>query len=153
MRGAVRFEDVLTDQSDDPAIARLRGVTSIVYDDDLDRTYPDRYATVVEIATRDAATHSCRVDYARGTVENPMSREEIVAKFDDLAGRRCDRAQCDHIRATVEQRTTRGQRSGAVRRARHCVTGGFAGGQARAMLPRRSGTGERGEISHAPVVT
>jgi 2-methylcitrate dehydratase PrpD len=57
-----------------------------VADDELDKSFPERYATVVEVTTHDGALHRERVDYARGCPQNPVTYEEIAAKFADLAG-------------------------------------------------------------------
>lgn len=74
------------DRRADPRIDALSRRVRVVADDALDRTFPERYATIVEVATRDGRRLSERVDYARGCPENPVTYEEIVAKFADLAG-------------------------------------------------------------------
>ena len=88
VRRQVDFADVIEDRSDEPIIADLIGRTSFVPDDDLDPLYPERYATVIRVTTRDKTAHERRVDYARGTPENAMSDEEIVTKFRRLASGR-----------------------------------------------------------------
>jgi 2-methylcitrate dehydratase PrpD len=49
----------------------------------LERLYPRR-ETVVEVTLTDGTHLSERVEAVRGTAENPMTREEVVAKCRDL---------------------------------------------------------------------
>ena len=52
-------------------------------EDELERLLPKRVA-VVEIALNDGTQLRERNDTVRGTPENPMSRDEVVAKARDL---------------------------------------------------------------------
>jgi 2-methylcitrate dehydratase PrpD len=81
----VTFDDILQDRREDPGIDALSRKVRVLADDELDQTFPERYATIVEVTTRDGKMHSGRVDYARGCPQNPVSYEEITAKFFDLA--------------------------------------------------------------------
>lgn len=81
----VTIDDILHDRRADPEIDALSRRVRVVADDELDKTFPERYATIVEVATRDGRVHRGRVDYARGCPENPVGYDEIVAKFNDLA--------------------------------------------------------------------
>jgi 2-methylcitrate dehydratase PrpD len=67
----------------DPAILRQRAKVELVSDEGLDRLLPHRVA-IVEITLRDGSSLTERVDAVRGTAENPMTRDEIVAKSRDL---------------------------------------------------------------------
>ena len=97
VRGAVRFADVLADRSEEPEIRRLSGVTTLIPDDELDRRYPERYATELEILTDDGTRHARRVEWPRGCPQNPMSEDEIVAKFLDLTEARVGRSAGEAI--------------------------------------------------------
>jgi 2-methylcitrate dehydratase PrpD len=81
----VTIDDILQDRRADPEIDALSRRVRVLADDDLDRTFPERYATIVELTTRDGRSHAGRVDYARGCPQNPVTYEEIGAKFFDLA--------------------------------------------------------------------
>jgi 2-methylcitrate dehydratase PrpD len=89
-RGVVDFADVIVDRSDEPAIHRLAAATTFVHDDALDPLYPARYVTRLALTDRDGRTHERRVDWARGTPQNPMRDDEILAKFHRLAEDRVD---------------------------------------------------------------
>jgi 2-methylcitrate dehydratase PrpD len=67
----------------DPAVLRERAKIQIVPDAELEKLLPKRVA-IVEAAFTDGTRLTERVDAVRGTAENPMSREEVVAKARDL---------------------------------------------------------------------
>ena len=100
-RGVVDFADVIVDRSAEPAIRRLADATRFVHDDELDPLYPERYVTHLAVTGRDGRVHEQRVDWARGTPENPMGDDEIVAKFHRLAGDRVNPGVADRIAGVV----------------------------------------------------
>ena len=67
----------------DGAVLRQRAKVQLVHDDELERLMPRREA-VVEVTLADGMRVSERVGNVRGTAENPMSREDIIAKARDL---------------------------------------------------------------------
>jgi 2-methylcitrate dehydratase PrpD len=69
----------------DPDILRQRAKVTLMGDEELEKRLPAREATV-EITLNDGTTLTQHVDAVRGTAENPMSREEIIAKSRDLIG-------------------------------------------------------------------
>ncbi|MBM3819936.1 MAG: MmgE/PrpD family protein [Acidimicrobiia bacterium] len=72
-----------TARMNDAAVRRERAKIQYVPDPDLARLLPVRVA-VVEVTLTDGTTLSDRVEAVRGTVRNPMTREEIVDKARDL---------------------------------------------------------------------
>jgi len=67
----------------DPAILRQRAKVKLIKDADLERLMPRREA-IVEVTLTDGKVLSDRVGNVRGTMENPMTRDEIIAKARDL---------------------------------------------------------------------
>jgi 2-methylcitrate dehydratase PrpD len=67
----------------DAAVLRERAKINLVPDDELERLMPLRVA-ILEVTLQDGARLIYRVDNVRGTPENPMTREEVVAKARDL---------------------------------------------------------------------
>jgi 2-methylcitrate dehydratase PrpD len=67
----------------DPEILRQRAKVRLVGDQELERLMPRRVG-IVEVTLNDGTKFSERVDNVRGTVENPMPREEVIAKARDL---------------------------------------------------------------------
>jgi len=70
----------------DAAVADLSQRTSVIADDELDRLFPDYYASIVQIRTRSGPTLERRNDIARGYPESPLDAQELDAKFRALAG-------------------------------------------------------------------
>ena len=67
----------------DPAILRERAKVKLVPDEELEKLMPRRQA-IVEITLADGKRLSEHVDSVRGTAHNPMTREEVIAKAQDL---------------------------------------------------------------------
>jgi 2-methylcitrate dehydratase PrpD len=68
---------------EDPAILRERAKVQLVPDEQLERRMPRREA-IVEVTLADGTHLSEHVEAVRGTAENPMTRDEVVAKARDL---------------------------------------------------------------------
>jgi 2-methylcitrate dehydratase PrpD len=67
----------------DPAVLAVRAKVELVPDETLEKLIPVRVA-IVEVTLKDGTQLSERVDAVRGTPDNPMPREEVVAKARDL---------------------------------------------------------------------
>jgi 2-methylcitrate dehydratase PrpD len=67
----------------DPATLRERAKINLLSDEELERLMPLRVA-VLEVTLTDGTHLNGRVDNVRGTPENPMTRDEIIAKARDL---------------------------------------------------------------------
>ncbi len=83
----LRVADIFIDRRiADRRVAGLASRIEIASDPELDKLFPDYYASVVEIRTRSGKTYSRRNDIARGYPESPLSRAELEEKFDRLVG-------------------------------------------------------------------
>jgi 2-methylcitrate dehydratase PrpD len=67
----------------DPLILQERAKIKLVGDEELERRLPAREA-IVEVRLKGGTRLSQRVNAVRGTAENPMTRDEVVAKSRDL---------------------------------------------------------------------
>ena len=67
----------------DPAVLRERAKIQLVPDEELEKLIPVRVA-IVEVTLNDGTRLSERVEHVRGTPENPMTTEEVVAKAREL---------------------------------------------------------------------
>jgi 2-methylcitrate dehydratase PrpD len=72
-----------TPRMKDPAVLRQRAKVQLVHDEELERLMPRREA-IVDVTLNVGRQMSERVGSVRGTAENPMSREDIIAKARDL---------------------------------------------------------------------
>jgi len=70
-----------------------------VRDPELGKVYPERWPAVAEITTRAGQTHAARIDCPRGDPKNPMTQEELIAKFHNLATPALDE---EHRKKTVD---------------------------------------------------
>jgi 2-methylcitrate dehydratase PrpD len=67
----------------DAAILRERAKVTLAPDEGLEKLIPSR-VTIVEVTLADGTKLVERVDAVRGTSDNPMTRDEVVAKARDL---------------------------------------------------------------------
>jgi 2-methylcitrate dehydratase PrpD len=101
--GQVMIDDILQDRMRHPEVARLRPHTRLVADPELDGVWPEAYASIVEVTTRDGRHLSARVDHAKGTMENPLTPEEIHRKYQTLATTVTSAAHAEQIAEIVEK--------------------------------------------------
>jgi len=65
----------------DPRIWTLLPKIKVVADPEIDDLFPAVKRAIVRITTNDGAVYEEQVDHAKGSPENPMSDDDIVAKF------------------------------------------------------------------------
>ncbi len=63
----------------------------------MDAVYPRLYAGKVTVVTKGGKRITKRVDYSKGTPENPMSKQDIERKFLSLAGAAIGREQSESL--------------------------------------------------------
>jgi 2-methylcitrate dehydratase PrpD len=80
----------------DPAVLRERAKVQLVPDEELERLSPRRIG-VVEVTLTDGTRLTERVEAVRGTTENPMTRDEVVAKAQDLMAPFLGAAKCRRL--------------------------------------------------------
>jgi 2-methylcitrate dehydratase PrpD len=80
----------------DSAVLRERAKIDLVPDEELERLMPLRVA-VLEVTLADGARLIRRVDNVRGTPENPMTRDEVLAKARDLITPVLGVAKCTNL--------------------------------------------------------
>jgi 2-methylcitrate dehydratase PrpD len=84
----------------DPAIQRERAKVQLIPDEELEKMYPMR-ETIVQVTTNDGKQFTKRVDAVRGTAENPMTTEELIAKCRDLIAPVLGAQKCDRLISTI----------------------------------------------------
>lgn len=83
----LQVADIFVDRrASDREVAALARRVRVVSDPELDPLFPDFYASIVELETRDGRRFTRRNDIARGYPETPLGAEELIAKFELLAG-------------------------------------------------------------------
>jgi 2-methylcitrate dehydratase PrpD len=86
VRGRASIHEYNPETLADPAVrAAMRKVHS-VRDPALDARFPRQWPAWTEVETLDGRTYRVAVDHPKGDPENPLSWDELAAKFDDLSG-------------------------------------------------------------------
>jgi 2-methylcitrate dehydratase PrpD len=80
----------------DPATLRERAKVQLIPDAELERLMPLRVA-IVDVVLTDGSHLTQRVDNVRGTPENPMTRDEVIAKASDLIAPVLGSAKCSRL--------------------------------------------------------
>jgi 2-methylcitrate dehydratase PrpD len=101
--GRVMIDDILFDRQRHPDVARLSSGMTLIHDPALDAGYPEHYTSVVELLLRDGRTVSRRVEFARGTRENPLTADEVRAKYFRLTGPIVPRERAEALMAAVDR--------------------------------------------------
>ena len=101
--GRVHVEQFAEARLRDPAVLALARRVVARPDAALGRIFEttDRAPTRLEVRLASGATHALEVDYPRGCPQNPASREELLAKFDALAGPVLPASQLARLKAAV----------------------------------------------------
>lgn len=80
----------------DPVVLRERAKVQLVPDEELEKLIPVRVA-IVEVTLTDGTRLTERVEHVRGTPENPMTRDEVVAKARELMAPVLGAAGCSRL--------------------------------------------------------
>jgi 2-methylcitrate dehydratase PrpD len=80
----------------DPAVLAVRAKVQLVPSEELEKLEPARQA-IVEITLNDGTVLSERVADVRGTVDNPMTREEVIQKCRDLVEPVLGKENCNNL--------------------------------------------------------
>jgi 2-methylcitrate dehydratase PrpD len=101
LEGAALLEQFSEAKIADPRVVDLAGRVRFSVDPDIDRLYPRRYPNRVEIVLKNGQRFETRIDFPKGSVEHPMSFDEVAGKFRSLAGHAVPAAQAERIIETV----------------------------------------------------
>ena len=95
--------DLFVDRREtDAQVRRLSERITVLADDELDRDFPARYTTIVEVTTTSGQQYSRRNDAARGYPQHPMSQAERYAKFESVGGTVASKSRLARLRQEVE---------------------------------------------------
>jgi 2-methylcitrate dehydratase PrpD len=100
-KGRIGKDAYRTDSLEDPAILGL--AERVTYQVDPGFPGPERFKAVVRVVMTDGRVYEAVEEHNRGSPENPMSRDDILAKFDENAATMLTSAQRRSIVAAVER--------------------------------------------------
>lgn len=86
----------------DPVLRELIGKIKIVVDKEIESSYPQGYASIVEIVTNSGGLFVERTNHAKGDPENPISYDEVKEKFNLLTKDLLSYDQIQNIIKVVE---------------------------------------------------
>jgi 2-methylcitrate dehydratase PrpD len=69
----------------------------------LEKNFPEEWPAIVQVHLQDGKRFEKRVRYPKGDPENPMTWQELSAKFHSLAVRVFPKTRCDQIIGSVRE--------------------------------------------------
>jgi 2-methylcitrate dehydratase len=85
-RGTVWVDDFVEERIRDPKVHAVMQKIEVRATEEYTRAWPEAYPFRITVTTRSGQKHVREVHYAKGHPKNPMSDQEIEAKFHRLAG-------------------------------------------------------------------
>ena len=70
-----------------PDVRELMGLIEWVVDEEFERRYPEHYSCAVTVTIGDGTEYTSEVENPKGDWRNPVTQEELEAKFTNLAAR------------------------------------------------------------------
>ncbi len=101
MYGEVGLEQMMGKATRDPRIHDLAGKVQVIHDPEMDKLRPALRPASVQVAFQDGRTVSGRVDFPKGDARNPLTEEELLAKFSNLSRNVVSEEKIDKIKETV----------------------------------------------------
>ena len=87
----------------DPNIIEYSRKVEVIPDPELDKLGPEfRHAIIAEVKTKDGKTFSERVDTAKGSDKRPMTTDEVLHKYQILAGKVLSQKRVVELQDTVQ---------------------------------------------------
>lgn len=103
VRGEIVSDDILVDRREtDPVVADIYRRTTLIGDPELDRSHAHAPA-IVEVTTRDGRRFVEAVDWSKGSQGDPMTQDELEAKFLRLATTRISRDRAEQALRLVQR--------------------------------------------------
>lgn len=79
--GMVTIAQFKEEKLSDPVAVDLSNRVNFIKHDEINNIYPREFPSIVEIVTNDGQKYEARVDFPKGSKENPMTWEEVQDKF------------------------------------------------------------------------
>ena len=104
VKGSNSFTDYTEENRRDPEIRSLVKRVHFVFDEELEKVpRGGQTPTKATMRLKSGTTYHKRVDFAKGTVQNPMTREELGDKFRGLASVVMSHGRVEELVQAVEQ--------------------------------------------------
>ena len=103
--GAAGLDQFTLEKARSPKVRELMNRVALVKDARLEETFPKEWPARVVIELENGQRHESFVRYPKGDPENPLTWEEMTAKFRSLAGAVVSQDRCDEIIAAISAAT------------------------------------------------
>jgi 2-methylcitrate dehydratase len=97
MDGELGRDQYAKEQWKDPKVHELMGRMEFQGDAELTKTFPEKWTAIVQITAKDGQTYTQRIDLPKGGPDNPLTDQELGAKFSKMATKLMPKAQADQI--------------------------------------------------------
>ena len=87
----------------EPRAVELAARVHFVKHDEINRIYPKRFPSIVEVVLSNGERHQLRIDAPKGSVENPLTWEEVQSKFKKNSAVMLDEQRTEAIIQVVEE--------------------------------------------------
>jgi 2-methylcitrate dehydratase PrpD len=102
LKGGNGPKEYVAENLGDPALLALAHKVRMEVDAESERVYPARWMSVVTVVMRDGTRHQERVGSVPGTLENPLSREDLKNKFRALVDGRLSPGRAEALLERIE---------------------------------------------------
>lgn len=99
--GAAGLDQFTMEQIQDPAVQDVMRKVVLTHDTEIEKTFPREWPASVVIQLKSGQRLEKFIRYPKGDPENPLTWDEMAAKFRALAGRVLSRERCEEIIAGV----------------------------------------------------
>jgi len=83
--GMLYLNQFSSEKLSDPAALDLAKRVHFVFDEEINRIYPREFPSIVEIILKNGKKFKTRVDMPKGSLQNPLSWEDVQKKFTELS--------------------------------------------------------------------
>jgi 2-methylcitrate dehydratase PrpD len=101
-KGGNGMKEYVPENLGDPALLAIAHKVRLEVDEESERVYPARWMSVVTVVMEDGQRFQERVRSLPGTMEHPMSREDIKRKFRGLVEGRISNSQAETLLERIE---------------------------------------------------
>jgi 2-methylcitrate dehydratase PrpD len=85
LKGKATLDEYVEKNLADPAVSEMMARVVCVQDDAIEREFPKKWPAKVSIKVKNGKEYSSQIDFPKGDPENPLTWEELIAKFKSLA--------------------------------------------------------------------
>jgi aconitate decarboxylase len=103
LEGEAFIDQFSEEKTKDPKVIEFSRKVEVMADPELDKLGPQyRHTVIADVKTKDGRTFSERVETAKGSEKRPMTADEVVRKYQRLAGKVLPEKQIARIQDMVE---------------------------------------------------